>query len=83
MGQKDFGLIEREYAFFVRHAAEAQSDAAAYARELAGFERDRASIRLLDYGCGDGASTERLLRKLAWPPSVLRLTNPGLDCQVP
>jgi trans-aconitate 2-methyltransferase len=74
MAAKDFGAIESDYAFFASHATEAAGDAAEYARELAGFVDRRATIRMLDFGCGTGEFTERLLSTLGWPASVLELT---------
>jgi trans-aconitate 2-methyltransferase len=74
MAAKDFGSIESDYAFFMAHATEAESDVAAYARELAGFAEGRASIRLLDFGCGAGDFTQRLASTLNWPPQSLEIT---------
>lgn len=74
MGAKDFGAIEGDYAFFMAHATEAESDAAEYLRELATFAHGRASIRLLDFGCGTGDFTQRLLAALSWPPQAVALT---------
>lgn len=73
MGAKDFGAIESDYAFFMAHATESASDAAAYAHALAGFARGRSGVRLLDFGCGAGDFTERLLQALAWPPEALEI----------
>jgi trans-aconitate 2-methyltransferase len=74
MAAKDFGSIETDYAFFMAHATEADSDAREYARELAGFAEGRLSIRLLDFGCGTGEFTHRLLAMLDWPPQGLEIT---------
>lgn len=74
MAEKDFGPIESDYAFFMSHATEAESDAAEYARELAGFDEERESIRWLDFGCGAGDFTERLAKTLNWPPQKVHLT---------
>src|SRR5262249_25287566 len=74
MAAKDFAPIETDYAFFMAHATEAESDAAEYLRELAGFAEGRASIRMLDFGCGTGEFTERLASALNWPPQALRMT---------
>jgi trans-aconitate 2-methyltransferase len=73
MAAKDFGPIEDDYAFFMAHATEAESDAAEYARELEGFADGRATIRLLDFGCGTGDFTHRLVSTLNWPPQALRM----------
>ncbi|MGQ0636173.1 MAG: class I SAM-dependent methyltransferase [Planctomycetaceae bacterium] len=74
MAAKDFGPIEDDYAFFTSHSTEPQSDAAEYARELAQFADGRASIRMLDFGCGTGTFTRRFLATMNWPPSALELT---------
>lgn len=74
MTAKDFGPIESDYEFFMAHATEAANDVAEYARELAGFARDRAAIRLLDYGCGNGEFSQRFLSTMRWPPHQLQLT---------
>lgn len=73
MAAKDFGPIASDYAFFSAHCTEAVNDAAQYARELAGFER-RETFRMLDFGCGTGEFSERLLSALNWPPPSLDLT---------
>ncbi|SFH53307.1 class I SAM-dependent methyltransferase [Planctomicrobium piriforme] len=74
MAIKDFGPIESDYAFFMKHATEAESDVAAYVNELKDFAKGRASIRLLDFGCGTGEFTQRFASTLNWPPHVLRMT---------
>jgi SAM-dependent methyltransferase len=71
---KDFGPIAGDYAFFMTHATEAESDVVGYARELAGFAEGRATVRMLDFGCGTGEFTQRLVSALGWPPQVLQLT---------
>jgi trans-aconitate 2-methyltransferase len=70
---KDFGRIADDYAFFMTHATEAEHDAKDYARELAEFADGREYIRMLDFGCGRGEFTERLLQELAWPTDNLSL----------
>lgn len=74
MAAKDFGPIETDYAFFMAHATEAECDAAEYVRQLDGFADARTMVRMLDFGCGTGEFTERLLSQLAWPASRLQLT---------
>jgi trans-aconitate 2-methyltransferase len=71
---KDFGPIESDYAFFMAHATEAEQDVAEYARELATFADGRATIRLLDFGCGTGEFSERLLTALNWPADLLHIS---------
>jgi len=74
MASKAFGPIESDYAFFMTHATEAACDAAVYERELKGFAEARTSLRLLDFGCGAGDFSLRLLSMLNWPPEVLHIT---------
>jgi SAM-dependent methyltransferase len=71
---KDFGPIAEDYAFFEAQATEPEQDARAYVERLAGAVPAQGAIRLLDYGCGSGAFTVRLLRQAGWPPARLRLT---------
>ncbi len=71
---KDFGLIAEDYAFFETHATEAQEDARAYAQRLAGIVPAEGAIRLLDFGCGSGSFTARLIDEAGWPPWRLRLS---------
>ena len=74
MAAKDFAPIADDYAFFMTHSSEAARDAAAYAAALAGFAEERDAINMLDYGCGGGEFTVRLLSALRWPPEQLALT---------
>lgn len=74
MPEKDFAPIENDYAFFMAHATEAESDIVAYQRELADFLLDRTSIRMLDFGCGNGDFSAPLLNALNLPPEVLYLS---------
>lgn len=60
--QKDFGPIADDYWFFERHATEAAADARAYAAQLTDLSAGGGVIRMLDFGCGSGTFTERLLR---------------------
>lgn len=70
---KDFGPIAADYAFFEAHATEMEQDARAYAECLAGTPAEGA-IRMLDFGCGTGTLTARLLGLTGWAPARLRLT---------
>jgi len=70
---KDFAPILSDYAFFETHATEAAHDAAAYAEQIAPFVAAGGPIRMLDFGCGTGSFTERLLRLLQIPPQRLEL----------
>jgi len=70
---KDFGPIADDYAFFETHATEAEQDARAYAERLAGIVASEGTIRFLDFGCGSGSFTARLLEQARWPRGRLRL----------
>ena len=76
---KDFGPIADDYAFFEVHATEAEQDARAFAADLAGLAPAGGTIRLLDFGCGSGSFTARLIEQAGWAPEQLRLTlvEPG------
>ena len=74
MAAKDFDSIASDYAFFMAHATEAESDVTEYARVLAGFAEGRTLIRMLDFGCGTGDFSRRLISTLNWPPQLLRMT---------
>ncbi|MBL8794180.1 MAG: methyltransferase domain-containing protein [Planctomycetia bacterium] len=71
---KDFGPIADDYVFFETHATEAEQDARAYTQQLAAAVPAHGPIRLLDFGCGSGSFTARLLEQLRWPPERLQLT---------
>jgi trans-aconitate 2-methyltransferase len=71
---KDFGLIAEDYAFFETHATEAAEDSRAYVKRLARVAPRAGPIRFLDFGCGSGTFTVRLLQEAGWPPERLRLT---------
>jgi SAM-dependent methyltransferase len=70
---KDFAPLLSDYAFFEAQATEAASDAAAYALQIAPLVGTGQAIRLLDFGCGTGSFTERLLRLVGIPPQRLQL----------
>jgi trans-aconitate 2-methyltransferase len=71
---KDFGPIADDYAFFETHATEADQDARAYVKRLRGIVPAEGAIRLLDFGCGSGTFTARLLEQAGWPCGHLQLT---------
>jgi trans-aconitate methyltransferase len=72
--EKDFEPIAEDYAFFEAHATEAEQDARAYLECLGKFVPTGDVLRMLDYGCGWGTFTARLLTQAGWPPERLRLT---------
>ena len=74
MTAKDFGPIENDYAFFMAHATEAETDQAHYCRELTDFAVGRRTLRMLDFGCGAGDFSVGLMSALNWPVEVLELT---------
>lgn len=71
---KDFGPIADDYAFFERHATEAEEDARAHTARLRTAVPAQGTIRMLDFGCGSGAFTERLLRLAGWAPERVEMT---------
>lgn len=71
---KDFAPILGEYAFFEQHATEAVQDAAAYSEQIAPLVAAGKTIRLLDFGCGTGSFSERLLSQLEMEPENLLLS---------
>ena len=70
---KDFDGIADDYMFFERHASEAYEDARAYLGELAEVSAASGAIRMLDFGCGSGAFTARLLELAGWPRDRVHL----------
>lgn len=71
---KDFGPIADDYAFFEAHATEADQDARAYLSNLGGACLPEEAVRMLDFGCGTGSFTERVLTLTGWSPGRLHLT---------
>jgi trans-aconitate methyltransferase len=72
--QKDFGPIAADYSFFESHATEAEQDARAYLQRLQDTVPKTGVVRMLDFGCGSGSFTERLLAQAGWLPERLQLT---------
>jgi len=71
---KDFGPIADDYAFFEAHATEAEEDARAYVERLAPIVPTEGPIHVLDFGCGSGTFSARLLQQAGWPAARLQLT---------
>ena len=71
---KDFGPIAADYKFFEDHATEGEQDARAYLQQIVQFGPANGIVRFLDFGCGSGNFTSRLLTQAQWPPQRLRLT---------
>ena len=74
MAKMDFAPIADDYAFFVSHSTEAETHAAAYAKALQDVDPQGQAISMLDFGCGGGEFSDRLLSLLNWPPAKLRLS---------
>ncbi|HTX94590.1 MAG TPA: class I SAM-dependent methyltransferase [Mycobacterium sp.] len=71
---KDFDEIAGDYAFFEQHATQAEQDARAYQAHLASIKPADGTVDILDFGCGTGTFTARLLELTGWTPQRLRLT---------
>ena len=71
--RKSFGPIREAYAFFQQHATETEADIRAYLPHLLVVATDDQPIRMLDFGCGDGAFTAALLAHTSWSPARLQL----------
>lgn len=59
----DFGPIRSDYAFFIAHTTETVAQAAHLVPQINWLFGRAAPQRFLDFGCGTGESTERLLRQ--------------------
>jgi SAM-dependent methyltransferase len=70
---KPFGPIRDAYAFFQQHATETEADICAYLPHIHSVALGDRSLRMLDFGCGDGGFTAALLGSICIPPSRLRL----------
>lgn len=68
-GTKDFGPVRADYAYFEDHATEAAEDARAYAPHVQSLASAKRSIRMLDFGCGEGKFTLRFLAAAGLPTS--------------
>jgi len=71
---KDFGPIAADYAFFEEHSTEGEQDSRAYVALLGHTVPSDGPIRMLDFGCGSGTFTSRLLKLVSWPPQRLELS---------
>jgi trans-aconitate methyltransferase len=71
--RKSFGPIRDAYAFFQQHATETEADIRAYLPHLLVVATGDQPIRMLDFGCGDGAFTAALLAHAPWSPARLQL----------
>lgn len=64
---KDFGPVRADYAYFEEHATEAAEDARTYAPHARSLANAKRSIRMLDFGCGEGTFTLRFLGATGLP----------------
>lgn len=71
--RKPFGPIRDAYAFFLQHGTEVEADIRAYLPHLHPLAAGDRPLRLLDFGCGDGAFTATLLARTGWLPERLQL----------
>jgi SAM-dependent methyltransferase len=71
---KDFSPIHADYAFFMQHSTEAAADLRGHLPFLAPLAISGKTIRLLDFGCGDGLFSSRLLSEARFDPPRLLLT---------
>ena len=71
---KDFAAIADDYGFFMAHSTEAENDVLDYQTYLERFVACDSVIRMLDFGCGAGDFTDRLLERIRWSPDRLQLT---------
>jgi SAM-dependent methyltransferase len=69
----DYALIRGDFAFFLAHSTETEAQIAAFRPHLARLARQPRTVRLLDFGCGDGRFIEQLLRAAAPAPHRLAL----------
>jgi len=71
---KPFAPIRDAYAFFLQHGTEVEADIRAYLPHLPHLTATDRALRMLDFGCGDGAFGAALLGHLRWPATRLQLT---------
>ena len=70
---KPFAPIRDAYAFFLQHGTETEADLRAYLPHLPSLAPADRTLRMLDFGCGDGAFTAALLEHVCWPTTRLQL----------
>lgn len=70
---RDFDLIAEDYAFFEAHATEAEAHGRVYVEAFGRRVAPEGPVRMLDFGCGTGTFTERVLRGVGWSPERLHL----------
>lgn len=70
----DYARIRGDFAFFLAHSTETEAQIAALRPHLARLARQPRTVRLLDFGCGDGRFIEQLLRAAGPAPDCLALS---------
>jgi SAM-dependent methyltransferase len=75
---KNFASIHNDYTFFQEHSTEAEQDLRSHLRYLLPLVKSGKKIRLLDFGCGDGLFSVRLLSRAGFDPHrlILSLVEP-------
>ena len=73
--RKPFGPIRDAYTFFLQYGTEVEADIDAYLPYLHSLATGERPLRMLDFGCGDGAFTSALLGRLHCSPARLRLLS--------
>jgi SAM-dependent methyltransferase len=69
----DYARIRGDYEFFLAYSTEIAAQIEALGPHMAWLGRRPKPTRLLDFGCGSGQFTERLLRTAGRPPDGLGL----------
>ena len=70
----DYAEIRGDFEFFIAHSTETAAQIAAFGQHMAWLAERSTPARMLDFGCGAGAFTERLLRAVGPSPEHLVLT---------
>jgi trans-aconitate 2-methyltransferase len=71
---KNFDSIHDAYSFFMEHSTEAEQDLKSHLPYLSPLVQSGKTIRLLDFGCGDGLFSSRLLSRAGVDPHRLTLS---------
>jgi len=70
----DYARIRGDFEFFLAHSTETAAQIASLRPHLARLARRAQTVRMLDFGCGDGRFTERLLNVAGLSPARLALS---------
>ncbi len=76
---KNFDPIAEDYAFFENHSTEADQDLDSYLKYCKNQWKSDVPFHFLDFGCGTGKFTDRLLKALQVEQDLLHITliEPG------